>query len=88
MTEQVTLQDIFSRQTDAGAVHSLVKSAISELGTSVLVQVQAVHGNGATITGKVDVQPMVHQQDGQGKPLPHGVIYGVPYLRVQGGASA
>lgn len=88
MPDFVSLQSIFDSTSDAGAHEALIKSALTEMGTSVLVQVKAVHGTGASITGTVDVVPMVHQQDGQGKPLPHGVIYGVPFLRVQGGYSA
>ncbi|MCX5614446.1 Gp138 family membrane-puncturing spike protein [Bombella saccharophila] len=61
---------------------------MSKLGTPLLVKVEAVHPGEASITGSVDVQPMVHQQDKQGKPYPRQVIHNVPYLRIQGGTSA
>jgi len=57
------------------------------MGTNTIVKVKAVHP-GTGIVGTVDVQPMVHQQNGAGEPTPHGTIYGIPYLRVQGGTSA
>ncbi|GBQ90970.1 Gp138 family membrane-puncturing spike protein [Gluconobacter albidus] len=75
--------------TDHTAVFAkgMVQQAISALGTNVLVKVSAVHaGNG--IVGTVDVTPMVHQQTSDGTAVPHGTIYGVPYLRIQGGACA
>lgn len=68
-------------------IDAAVRSHIMELGTNTLVQVKAVHaGNG--ITGTVDVQPMTHMQTTGGVTIPHDTIYGVPYLRVQGGACA
>ncbi len=62
----------------------MVQQAISALGTNVLVKVSAVHAG----DGIVDVTPMVHQQTSDGTAVPHGTIYGVPYLRIQGGACA
>lgn len=54
----------------------------------MLVQVKAVSGAGLNPVGFVDVLPMVHQQDGAGATVPHGMIYDVPYFRIQGGSSA
>ncbi len=78
----------FSAQgSDTGALETLIRKSLSDLGTNTLVQVKAVHpGDG--IVGKVDVHPMVHQQTSDGVSVPHGTIYGVPYLRIQGGACA
>ncbi|MFT9220631.1 baseplate assembly protein [Gluconobacter oxydans] len=73
--------------TNSSAIDATVRRNLSDLGTNVLVQVSAVHaGNG--IVGTVDVTPMVHQQTSDGTAVPHGTIYGVPYLRIQGGACA
>lgn len=88
MTNPMTLSSIFAHNTDAGAIDAAIERHIADLGTPILVQVKAVHGGGVSLVGQVDVQPMVHMQDGQGKTYPHGVITGVPYLRVQGGTSA
>lgn len=65
-----------------------IQDHIRKIGPSMLVQVKAVHAGAASITGMVDVQPMVHQQDKQGKPHPRQIIHNVPYLRIQGGTSA
>ncbi|MUH03192.1 baseplate assembly protein [Bombella sp. ESL0387] len=65
-----------------------IQDHIRKIGPSMLVQVKAVHAGQASITGMVDVQPMVHQQDKQGKPHPRQIIHNVPYLRIQGGSSA
>lgn len=53
------------------------------MATSQPVLVAAVGTDGLT----VDVQPMVAQIDGDGNATPHGVIHGVPVLRVQGGTN-
>lgn len=36
----------------------------------------------------IDVLPLVNQLDGNGNPIPHEIVYGVPYLRSQGGQNA
>lgn len=78
---------ITQSNTNSSAIDAAVRRNLSDLGTNVLVQVSAVHaGNG--IVGTVDVTPMVHQQTSDGTAVPHGTIYGVPYLRIQGGACA
>lgn len=54
-----------------------------------IVQVKTVTNNGAVAAvGMVDVQPMVHQLDANGAPVPHGVLHALPYLRLQGGGNA
>lgn len=88
MADHASPQSTFAGLTNGSAIDAAVKRAIGAMGTPILVQVKAVHGGGVSLVGQVDVQPMVHQQDGQGKTYPHGVITGVPYLRVQGGTSA
>ena len=56
--------------------------------TVTLVKVMAVHGTGVAPVGFVDVQPMVNQMTGDRVAVPHGTIYGLPYVRLQGGANA
>lgn len=72
----------------SSTISRCIRSGLSQIGPSLLVQVVAVHPGEASITGMVDVQPMVHQQDKQGKPHPRQMIHNVPYLRIQGGTSA
>lgn len=64
------------------------RAAISRLGTPMMVRVLSVHNEGVAITGTVDVQPLVNQQDKLGREYQRAPVYGVPYLRIQGGTSA
>jgi hypothetical protein len=66
----------------------LITSLIEKAATLQLVQVKSVTGGGLGTPAIVSIQPMVHQIDGQGRTTPHGVIYGVPVFRLQGGANA
>lgn len=64
------------------------RAAMAEVRTSIPVQVTAVHGGGLAPVGRVDVQPLAQQTDSTGKVMALPVLYGLPYLRWQGGASA
>lgn len=81
----------FQRNTDGNSAGSSVdaniRNHLNTMGANTLVTVIAVNA-GDGITGTVDVQPMVHMQTSDGTAIPHGTIYGVPYLRVQGGSCA
>lgn len=70
------------------AIDKRIEGYIRGLGLSMLVQVKAVHPSEASITGMVDVQPMIHQQDALGRAYPRQMVHNVPYLRIQGGSSA
>ncbi|MXV65915.1 baseplate assembly protein [Saccharibacter sp. EH60] len=70
------------------SVISLVQNTLGAMGSPILVRVEAVHGEGVSLTGKVDVVPLVEIQDATGRPRQRELIYGVPYLRIQGGTSA
>jgi phage baseplate assembly protein gpV len=81
--------DARSDTTPFHAIDFLVRQRLSRIVTSTLVKVVAVtNSGGVSPVGTVDVQPLVHQIDGAGKPTPHGVIHNLPYVRVQGGANA
>lgn len=59
--------------------------------TMKVVKVMAVTAGGGSapgIAGTVDVLPLVDQSDGNGNTSPHGTVYGLPYLRLQGGTNA
>lgn len=56
--------------------------------TVIPVKVIAVHGGGVGPAPTIDVQPLVNQTDGQGNQTPHGIIYGIPTTRNQGGGNA
>ncbi len=66
----------------------MISQGLARLNTTTLCQVVAVHGGGVAAVGTVDIQPLVMQVDGQFQPTPHGVIYGVPYFRIQAGVAA
>lgn len=71
-----------------GEIGYIVESILSRLQTVTLVKVVAVKGGGLSPVGMVDVQPLVSQIDGSGGVIPHGVIFNVPYMRLQGGSNA
>jgi hypothetical protein len=82
------LQQPSSTATDYQALEFFVNAILSHVRTAHPVQVIAVTGGGLGPIGTVDVQPLVSQVNGIGQGEPHGVIYGRPYIRWQGGASA
>lgn len=52
------------------------------------VQVISVsNAGGLSPVGTVNVQPLVNVVDGAGNSSPHGIIYNVPYMRIQGGSN-
>ncbi|ENN86082.1 hypothetical protein RHSP_32113 [Rhizobium freirei PRF 81] len=69
------------------AIRFLIQQELSEARTALPVKIIAVHGGGVGAAPTVDVQPMVNQIDGQGNQTPHGIIYGLPVSRSQGGAA-
>lgn len=74
---------------DYNNILSAVIAATTLMQTAMPVQIMAcTNSGGLSAVGFVDVLPLVNQIDGQGKPTPHETIYGIPYLRIQGGASA
>lgn len=65
-----------------------IREALGNVRTSVPVKVIAVHGGGVGGPPTVDVQVMANQMDGIGDKTDHGIIYGIPCTRNQGGANA
>lgn len=72
----------------AGEMKFIIESMIGRIQTVTLVRVDKVKGGGLAPVGFVDVQPLVAQLDGAGNATPHGIIYNVPYMRLQGGSNA
>lgn len=72
----------------AGEIGFIVDSILTRIQTVTLVRVVKVKGGGLAPVGMVDVQPLVSQVDGSGGIIPHGVIFNVPYMRLQGGGNA
>ena len=65
----------------------LIRQALAEMETCTPVQVIAVHpGQGSPpVAGTVDVQLLVSLLDGNGNAQKQGIVYGIPYMRMQGG---
>lgn len=75
--------------SDVERLQFVVRAALSGLRTSMPVEVMGVtNDGGVSPIGKVSVRPMVSGVDGMGNAWPHGTIYNVPYLRIQGGSNA
>jgi len=78
-----------SESSDFNAISFVVQQILNKAATTTLVQVTKVNNaGGISPVGFVSVQPLVNQIDGDGNPTPHGIIHHLPYLRLQGGASA
>jgi hypothetical protein len=73
---------------DYNAMQFLIMATIAKMQTVSVVEVVAVHGGGVAPTGTVDVKVLINLMTGNGQPVPHGIIYGVPFNRAQGGLSA
>ena len=62
---------------------------ISKISSSAPVEVITVtNDGGVSPIGYVAIRPLVQQIDGDGNVIDHGVIYNVPYMRIQGGSNA
>lgn len=71
------------------AMAFVVAQILGRVNTSTLVKiVKCTNDGGLSSVGYVDVIPLVNQVDGQGNPVPHDVVYGLPYMRIQGGLNA
>jgi hypothetical protein len=82
------LQEPSSSSTEYQAIAFVVNSILAHVRTAHPVEVIAIAGGGVGPIGTVDVKPLVNQIDGIGEGEPHGVVYGRPYIRYQGGTSA
>lgn len=80
-------QGLASDTSESNAFHFAIQQAINDVRTNVPVKIIAVHGGGVGAPPTVDVQPLINQIDGQGNQTPHGIIYGIPCARSQGGGN-
>jgi len=69
---------------------SQIWAKLAYVRTAIPVVIKAVHvdSDGLAPVGSVDVQPLVNQMDGEGNSFPHGTIFNLPYVRMQGGTNA
>jgi len=94
MTTQSTSSGIGAGQQvpeDANSEYTvaafIVRQMMAELETMLPVQVMAAHPGQGTPpqAGTVDVQLLVSLLDGSGNSTQQGIVYGLPYFRLQGG---
>lgn len=90
MTDEVLgLQATNTESSDYNTMVFVIAQQLAKLQTITLVKVVAVSNSGdVSPVGTVDVQPLVNQLTAQRQPIPHGIIHGVPYFRIQGGQNA
>lgn len=84
----VPLQSQFSAGGEANIAAFQFSSLLARIGTSMPCIVRAVTPGGIAGPSTVNVQPLVHQVDGDGNVVPHGIIHGVPVFRLQAGGNA
>lgn len=83
------LDQLDTPESEYGMLLFIVEQALAKLCTVTLVKVVAVYNaGGVTPVGSVDVTPLVNQMTGDGRPVAHGIIYGIPYFRLQGADDA
>lgn len=71
------------------ALAFLIRQQLGKVRVATIVQVLAVSNEGGVEpVGTVDLQPLVHQTDGAGNVTALPAVYGVPYVRLQGGSNA
>jgi hypothetical protein len=88
-TEFNLQRDGASGANDLTRMKFLIQAFMATVRTTTLVKVVAVTNAGDVApVGTVDVQPLVNQTDGAGNITPLPVLYGLPYLRIQGGTNA
>lgn len=86
LNTNLTPSDLTSQQNEA---QFIMRSLLGDVRTSMPVKVVRVTNAGdVSAIGRVDIMPLVGQLDGDGQLIPHGIIYDVPYLRLQGGGNA
>jgi len=81
-------QGLASDTSESNTLQFAIQQALNEVRTLIPVTIIAVHGGGVGPAPTVDVQPVVNQIDGLGNKTDHGIIYGVPVSRSQGGGNA
>lgn len=88
MSDNNVFSNLVASGNEAGQWSFAFRAAMAKVRTTMPVQVVAVHGGGLGPVGRIDVQPLVQQTDSAGNVMSLPVIYGLPYLRWQGGQSA
>jgi hypothetical protein len=81
--------DYTSGTSELNAQSFLIEQIINRIQTATLVKIITVTNEGdISPVGFVSVKPMVNQMTGDRRSVEHGIIYNIPYFRLQGGADA
>lgn len=75
--------------SELNAISFVINQILNSRSTVALVLIKGVtNSGGVSKVGFVDVRPMVNQLDGARNAVPHGIVYHIPYFRMQGGTDA
>lgn len=79
------------RQTNASdynAIRFAIEQLLVQKHTMTIVKVLSCTGEDLPSSiGTVDVMPMITQVNGSGQAVPHGELFQLPYVRIQGGTN-
>ncbi len=81
-------RDVSSATSEYNKMEFIFRALAGQLATATLVKITSVHPGSGKLPGTVDAQLLVDQQDALGNTTAHGIIYGLPFSRVQAGACA
>lgn len=82
-------QGVGTQQSEYNTLAFVFQQLLQKIQTATLVEVLSVtNAGGVTPVGMVSVKPLVNQMTGNRVAVPHGEIFNIPYLRLQGGANA
>jgi hypothetical protein len=89
-TVQTVGQQTFATSlSDFNTTSFIFQQMLMRVRTASAVKVVSCSNAGAVApVGTVSVMPLVNQVDGAGNATPHGVIYNIPYFRLQSGVNA
>ena len=89
MSNKISNFVLANNSSDLGRAQFVIDAALSGLRVAMPVKVMSVINNGGvSAIGTVSILPLVNAKDGGGNAVPHGTIYNVPYMRIQGGTNA
>jgi hypothetical protein len=79
----------YSKGNEYNALRFVIDQALAEVQSVSVVQVQACTNTGSlALAGTVNVQVLVNLMTADGTALKHGIVNGLPYVRMQGGPNA
>jgi phage baseplate assembly protein gpV len=75
--------------TDYATLRFVIERMLSRVATCTLVKVvSCTNSGGVSPVGTVNVQPVINMVAADGSTWPHGKLFKLPYVRLQGGTNA